>query len=106
QAVAEAPALHQLERTPGTGGRYVARTGSCARTARPAPARRFDAVGSHRDVRLRRFGVRSTLPMDAGAIDQIHEQESLRSVSGRPAEGARRDAETAEGAHRRGGAGG
>ena len=44
--------------------------------------------------------------MDAGATGQVHEQESLRPVSGRPAQGARRDAATAEGTHRRGGAGG
>src|SRR5438094_7104530 len=63
-------------------------------------------AGSCRNISMCRLRVRSTLSMDAGAAGEIHGQKSLRPVPRRTAEGARRDAETAEGAHRRRGAGG
>src|SRR5262245_59063824 len=42
-----------------------------------------------RDVSLRHRRLRSTPPVDAGAVDQVHEKESVRPFSGRQAEGPR-----------------
>src|SRR6185295_10893739 len=66
----------------------------------------IDVAGSCRNTSIWRLRVRSTLSMDAGTTVEIHGQKSLRPVPRRTTEGARRDAETAEGAHRRRGAGG
>src|SRR5262249_46025225 len=52
-------------------------------------AHRPGGARSCRDISLRRLRIRSTLPVDAGAVDQIHEKESARPLSGRQAEGPR-----------------
>ena len=55
---------------------------------------------------LRRYRARAAVPMDAGAVDQVHADEPLRALPRWPPEGSGRDAEATQRPHRGGSAGG